>query len=171
MLAALGNLADRRRDPGNLVGYLLRELGNIPERHAGGVHDFDAGLDGAGGFFHRLHRFLDIRLVLIDQFRDFLRRRFRLFGQFAHFFGHHREPASLLAGPGRFDRRIQRQQIGLAGNPRDHIHDFTDVARRIRQFFHSSVHGAAAGPDVVHLLHSPFDRGAALYRRIRRFTA
>ena len=55
-----------------------------------------------------------------------MRRFFRLFRQLTHFFGDHRETASLLPGPGRFDRRVERQQVGLSGNAGNRIDDLAD---------------------------------------------
>ena len=42
-----------------------------------------------------------------------------LIRQLAHLVGNHRKAPSCLAGPCRFDGRIQRQQIGLFGNAID----------------------------------------------------
>ncbi|MMZ67800.1 hypothetical protein D1872_304230 [compost metagenome] len=41
---------------------------------------------------------------------------FRADRQFADFFGHHFEAGSEFTDSGRFDRRVQSQQIGLLGN-------------------------------------------------------
>ncbi len=41
-------------------------------------------------------------------------------GELAHFGGHHREAPAVLAGPGGFHRRVEGQQVGLAG---DLLHD------------------------------------------------
>ena len=43
--------------------------------------------------------------------------------QFANFTGHHGKAASLLARASRFDRRIQRQQVGLRGNILNSLND------------------------------------------------
>ncbi|MNX84476.1 hypothetical protein D3C86_1162750 [compost metagenome] len=51
----------------------------------------------------------------------------------AHFVGNHGKTATLLTGPGRLDRRIERQQVGLFGNGRDDIHDTADRLRFARQ--------------------------------------
>ncbi|MNI66483.1 hypothetical protein D3C73_1220480 [compost metagenome] len=52
-------------------------------------------------------------------FRDLLNLRNRLargIGQLADLLSHHSESPARIAGSGRFDRRIERQQIGLGGN-------------------------------------------------------
>ncbi|MNY79773.1 hypothetical protein D3C86_2205660 [compost metagenome] len=47
-------------------------------------------------------------------------------GKVAHFIGHHRKTATLLAGTGRFDRGVERQQVGLIRDRRNHTDDATD---------------------------------------------
>jgi hypothetical protein len=37
------------------------------------------------------------------------------------------KPTALLAGAGRLDRRVQRQQVGLLGDPGDRLHDRSDL--------------------------------------------
>jgi hypothetical protein len=39
----------------------------------------------------------------------------------------------VLAGAGRLNGRIQRQQVGLLGDLVDRLHDRADVARRLAQ--------------------------------------
>ena len=56
---------------------------------------------------------------IVDQRLDFLGRGGRALGQVAHFAGDHGEAAALLAGARRFDRRVQRQDIGLEGDAVD----------------------------------------------------
>jgi hypothetical protein len=52
-------------------------------------------------------------------FRGGLGRALR---QLAHFIGHHGKASAHFTGPGGFDGRIQRQQIGLFGNFLDDVH-------------------------------------------------
>ena len=49
--------------------------------------------------------------------------------QAAHFGGNHRESAALFAGARRFDRGIQRQQVGLEGDLVDDADDVRDLLR------------------------------------------
>ena len=46
--------------------------------------------------------------------------------QLTHFVRHHRKAASLFTGACRFNRRIQRQQVGLFGDVLDRICDRAD---------------------------------------------
>ncbi len=48
-------------------------------------------------------------------------------GQIANLLRDDGKAASILAGPRRLDRRVQREQVRLAGEVRDHLHDFADV--------------------------------------------
>jgi hypothetical protein len=45
----------------------------------------------------------------------------------ADLFGHHRESASLLAGAGGFDRRVQREEVRLLGDCGDRGDDRSDL--------------------------------------------
>jgi hypothetical protein len=65
-------------------------------------------------------------LYAIDQADDFGRRGTGAFGQLAHLVGHDREAAALFAGARRFDRGVQRQQIGLVGDFADQPDDAAD---------------------------------------------
>ena len=49
------------------------------------------------------------------------------FGELAHLAGHDREPAAVLAGAGRLDRGVQREQVGLAGEVVDELQDAADL--------------------------------------------
>ena len=46
----------------------------------------------------------------------------------AHFAGHHREAAALLAGARRFDRGVEREDVGLERDAVDHADDVGDLA-------------------------------------------
>ena len=48
-------------------------------------------------------------------------------GQVAHLVRHHGETAAHLAGARGFDRRVQRQQIGLVRDVLDHVDDGADL--------------------------------------------
>ena len=54
-------------------------------------------------------------------------RALGLLGQLAHLFGHHREAAPVVAGARRLDRGVQRQQVGLLGDPGDVFYDGADL--------------------------------------------
>ena len=49
--------------------------------------------------------------------------------QRAHLISHHGEAASLFTGTGRFNGRIQGQQVGLLSNITDHVDHRTDLIR------------------------------------------
>ena len=51
----------------------------------------------------------------------------RLLRQLADFVGHHGETQAVLTGTGRFDRGVQRQQVGLLGQIVDDLDDLADV--------------------------------------------
>ncbi|MEJ1976026.1 MAG: hypothetical protein WDN49_07845 [Acetobacteraceae bacterium] len=62
-----------------------------------------------------------------------LLRRLR---QGAHLFGNHREAEPVVAGARRLDRGVERQQVGLVGNPADEAGDVPDLARPPLQLRH-----------------------------------
>ena len=47
--------------------------------------------------------------------------------QITHFIRHHRKTTPGFASTGRFDRRVEGEQVGLLGNTFDHIQDVPDV--------------------------------------------
>jgi hypothetical protein len=57
-------------------------------------------------------------------------------GQVANLVGHHRKAASLLARARRFDRRVEREDIGLERDAVDHADDVGDLAGRSVDRFH-----------------------------------
>ena len=70
---------------------------------------------------------VDLVHRVADQGLDLLGCRGRALRQVAHFGGHHREAAALLAGARRFDRRVQRQDVGLEGDAVDDADDVDDL--------------------------------------------
>ena len=66
---------------------------------------------------------------LLDQLGNFAGRLIGALGQFADLVGHHGKTHAVLAGPGRLDRRIEGQEVGLAGDLGDHLDDLGDLDR------------------------------------------
>ncbi len=116
LLDAGALLVAGRGDLGHDVGHALHAGDDLAHGRAGLTDQLAAGFD-------LLHR-------VADQGLDLLGRRGRALRQAAHFGRHHREAAALLAGAGRFDRRVQRQDIGLEGDAVDDADDVDDLARR-----------------------------------------
>ena len=85
-----------------------------------------------------------IALNFSDQFRNALRRFLRLLRQLANFVRDYGKPASLLAGSGRLDGRIQRQQVrlpGNTGNNTDNLPDFFGTLAQFRHHLGRIIHG------------------------------
>ena len=93
-------------------------------------------------------------LNLGDHAGNFLRRLGGPLSQFAHFIGHHRKAASLLARTCGFNSRVKRKQIGLVGNVLDDINNAGNLPREVFQF----TNGAGGG---IHRIGNPphFARG------------
>ena len=138
-------------------GVLLRDLVHLRHRladlrdagallDAGGADladDVGHALDRADDLGHRRARLVDQRRALLDaldavgdQRLDFLGRRGAALREAAHLGGHHREAAALLAGARRFDRRVQREDVGLEGDAVDHADDVGDAARALVDALH-----------------------------------
>src|SRR5690606_18566686 len=75
----------------------------------------------AVAYAHGLDRRPDAALQAPDHLFDFLGGLLGALCQGAYLIGYHGEAAPLLAGPGRLDRRVERQQVGLLGDALDHI--------------------------------------------------
>jgi hypothetical protein len=58
-------------------------------------------------------------------------------GERLHLLCHHDEAASGLPGAGRLDRRVERQEVRLRGDPRNQVDDVADAARGGRKPRHS----------------------------------
>ncbi len=104
---------------------------------------------------------------VFDQFLDFLGRRRTALRQRAHFARHHRETTALFTGARGFHRRIQRQNVGLKGNPVDYADDVDDLARAGRDALHRADHAAhhfAAACGDVRRVHGKLARPARVVR-------
>ena len=137
LVQARGRPGDLRRTVGLLVGGgadLLREFvnlgdhgGDFAQRQVQVVAEGDAFVHDAGALLHVVHRFARFLLNAGDEFGDFLGGLRRFFRQLAHFIGDDGESQPVFAGARRFDRRVQRQQVGLLGQIVNHLHDLADI--------------------------------------------
>ena len=77
--------------------------------------------------------------------------------QGAYFIGHYRKTTTVITGPCRFNRRVQRQQVGLFGNAADHIQHGADIAGMFQQATGETCRlrsaGAGIGNGLNHRLH------------------
>src|SRR4051795_2638764 len=150
-------------------GYLLRGGGDLLDAR---VHVVDRVADGLEGLARLLDRgrrlvgtacaLLDdvdrearLLLDLLDEGGDASRGGLGLLGQLAHLVGYDREAAALLAGAGRLDGRVERQQVGLRRDGGDGLDDAADLVRRVRQ-------AADGGRDLVGGVAHAAHRGAGL---------
>ena len=73
------------------------------------------------GRIHPLHRSAGLSHEAVNHTANLISGFRTAFGQLAHFIGNHRKTAAMLAGPGRFNRRIEGQQVGLVSDGVDDI--------------------------------------------------
>ncbi|CCD01862.1 protein of unknown function (plasmid) [Azospirillum baldaniorum] len=97
----------------------------------------DDVLDGRYGLFGRV---LHHRNLL----GDLVGGTGGLAGQVLHLVRHHGEALAGLAGAGRFDRGVQREQVRLAGDLTDDVHHLADPPGGVRQPLDDLI--GAAGP-------------------------
>ncbi|MCY1432253.1 hypothetical protein D9M71_482440 [compost metagenome] len=114
--------------------------------HGDRVADFAQGLDrlldlpgvAVGLGLARVHggdHATGTGLDAFDHQANFLHRILGAFGQVAHFIGDHRKAATAFAGTGRFNRRVEGQQVGLFGDAADHFQHRADLFAVHRQGF------------------------------------
>src|SRR5204862_5333084 len=121
----LGLGRERRGEPDGGVQVAEDRIERRLYRRREGAHAFR-------GFATLVHRFDDAMDLLLRRAHagpDFFRRARALLGELAHFTGYHAEAEPVFAGAGGFDRRVERQEIGLARDARDAVHQFADLAR------------------------------------------
>ena len=122
-LAQLVNILHRTHDLFGSFGHFFHDGGYFPHLFGNFLDrgkNIGKGLAGRadcrrtvfhflGTGVHRLHRLIRLPLNIRDHPGDLFSGFPRLFRQLADFIGHHGEPSALLAGPGRFDSRVESQ--------------------------------------------------------------
>ena len=126
LLDARTLLLARRRDLGHDVGHPLDRTDDLLHRLARLVHQLGARVN-------LLHRVAYQRLDFLGRSRTPLR-------QVAHLGGHHRKAPTLLAGPRRLDRRVEREDVGLEGDAIDDADDVHDLLRGLVDRAHGIDH-------------------------------
>jgi len=118
-----------------------RGLGDHLDHRAHLLHTGRHLLQGAGGGVRRLPAFADVLQGAADQALDLVGRGGAALRQAAHFGGHHGEAASLVAGAGGFDGRIEREDVGLEGDALHRAQDRADLVRAAVDALHGASHG------------------------------
>lgn len=92
------------------------------------LHRIDDLVHGLAGIIDQRVAVLHLLYRVPDQGLDFTCGHRRTLCQISDFRRHHRKAATLLAGAGRFHRRIECQNIGLKRNAVDDADDVNDLA-------------------------------------------
>ena len=87
---------------------------------------------------HRLHRSTRLVANRIDRRGDIAGGRRGALGELPHLVGDDGEAAPLLAGARRFDRRVEREQIGLVGDLADRLGNRLDALGRAGKIGHDA---------------------------------
>lgn len=104
-----GNLVHLHGNIVNLHQNILKRLPRFCRFHRTGFHLLNSLLHGCHGAFGFL-------LNGLDHFSNLFGGAGGAFGKGAHFIGDNGKSATLLAGAGGFDGRIERKQVGLIGD-------------------------------------------------------
>ncbi|MCY1417210.1 hypothetical protein D9M71_327380 [compost metagenome] len=118
------------------VADALHLSGNRGQRGTGTLARLDTRARRSLPGMHRRHRVLRALLEAADHLLDFIGRRLRTSRQGTHFIGHHGEPTAHVARTRRFDSGIERQQVGLLGNPANHRQHLIDGCHLMSQLGH-----------------------------------
>ncbi|MNQ64913.1 hypothetical protein D3C85_793530 [compost metagenome] len=178
-VAHVADVADVAVDLVRHPALLLRRAGNLLVHLVDGTDRLDDLLQHADRQLHlaerhirlavarhdRLDHRLGARLQLADQGLDLDDGILGATGQVAHLVGHHCEAAPLLAGPGGLDGGIERQQVGLLGDPLNDDEDVVDVVAVGRQPLHHRLGVADHRHQPGHGLLGVGHHGLALLRR------
>jgi hypothetical protein len=93
------------------------------------IHRFDDRVDGVRRFGRRFLDAANLRSNIRGGVRRLLCKRY-------HFLRDDGKPLAGFSRPGRLDRGIQREQVGLAGNAVDELDDLADLLRSLCQIAH-----------------------------------
>ncbi len=146
--------------------HLIGRLADAAHGFAGALGPGDALVDLGHALLHALHRPFGAFLNGRDHLCDLLGGVGGAFGQLAHLIGHHGETSALVAGTGSFDRRIERQQVGLRGDVADHPDDGGNLPGALAQLGDGTRRITHRDGDLADLLDHCGDDLAALARQL-----
>ena len=142
------------------LGYLVAACGHLQQAFAYLLQDIagGGGLEAATGgellpLRHGLLGIVGAGLQEAYHLLDLAGGGLGLDGQGADFVRHHREAATGLACPGRFDGRIEGQQVGLVGDVVDDVQDAVDGAALAGQRLYHGAGGEQLAVNPFHRRH------------------
>ncbi|MCY1279502.1 hypothetical protein D9M70_282600 [compost metagenome] len=138
-----GDLAD-------LPLHRHRQVGDAAQVPADVLDLADAAIQLAGQQLDLLDHPGGALLDIHHHLADFLGGGGGAPGQAAHLVGDHRETAPVLAGARRLDGRVERQQVGLAGDGLDHLGDPLDLLAALAERLDGRPAGAGPRAELVH---------------------
>ena len=136
-----------RFDPWRQRLHLLDDLRQLPADLLDFLH---AAADFLRELVHAHHAGSDGRLDFLDDLVDVIGGHRRLVGEAADFRRHDRKAAPVFARLLGFDGRVEGQQVGLIGDPRDRRHHLVDVARLFAEDGQLGVDGGGGIDDLLH---------------------
>ena len=80
---------------------------------------------------HRIHRLLALRLHLVDDAADVVRKARALLRELADLLRHDGEPAPGLTRTRRLDGSVEREEVRLVGDALDHRTGLVDLVRAL----------------------------------------
>ncbi|MCY1400019.1 hypothetical protein D9M71_150920 [compost metagenome] len=137
-------------DFADLLFHADRQGGDAVQMLTGTLDLGHAGDQLGGQAADLLDHLAGLALDLADHLANLGGRRRGAPGQAAHLAGHHGETAAVLAGAGGLDRRVERQQVGLAGDRLDHPGDPLDLRAAPVQLLDQRTAGAGLLTQLLH---------------------
>jgi len=135
-VAGRGLLFRRQRDGLDLLRRLPGELHDLFEFSPGPARQLRRRLHRHDGGLHAHGVALHLGLNHLHRLSHLLGGPHGTLGQAPHLIGHNGEAAPGFSGAGRFDTGVQRQQIGLVGDPFDDRDDAADPLGACSQIGH-----------------------------------
>ena len=134
----------------DLAFHTRRQAGNVLQVLAGVLHLLDTGVQVCRELANLLNHLGSALLDIRHHHPDFIGGRGRAARQPTHFIRHHGEPATVLTGPRRLNRGVERQQVGLAGDGLNHQGHPLDFFTALAQGFNQLPTGIGALAELVH---------------------
>ncbi|MNC30739.1 hypothetical protein D3C75_790310 [compost metagenome] len=114
--------------------------------------------------FHGLHGTAGLLLNIGNNLCNLQRASAGCLGQLADLSGNHSKTKAILSGSGRFNRRIQREQIGLGSNFIDGSNNGVDLCRQTAQIADNGLSGGYTGINILHLPDNSVDSSGTMIR-------
>ena len=140
MLRDAVHLRDRQADLLYTAALLVRRRGNLSHNIGYARHGRDDLFHGRTRLAHLFRAGIHSADRVLDKPFDLFCRLRAAAGQRPYFTCHDRKAATLFPGTGGFNRRVERQNVGLEGNAIDNAGDMRNLLRTVGNVIHGTHH-------------------------------